>query len=185
MHLLSFRILPVFDQSESVSLQFLFSRTRPYQGQITSSFNSLPYFCESGIILRHLILLISTLFSAFPCLVQLRAFFTCQPWAVRRKASTKSGVTLSDSPASSFVFSVSKIFSSYIIFRTPTQFLWSHFPPACYPRNSRGISAVFVYLRTQVHILWYPTPHNTRSMSKSISNSNTCLGPINGSYRTV
>ena len=53
-------------------------------------------------------------------------------------------VNLLSVPSFSFVFSTwLKIFGGYIIFRSPTHSSWSHFHPACHPRNSRGISTMF------------------------------------------
>ena len=127
--------------SEFVSAWLVFSRTRLYQSHITFSFHSLLWFSESSINPRHLLIFISTRFSVFASLIQLRPLSTSHLWTVRRKASAHSGVKSSDSSTGSFILPRWKIFSVYIIFRTSTQSSWSQFLPVCHPRNSCDIFA--------------------------------------------
>ena len=109
------------------------------KGHIIFSFYSLPCFHKFGIVLRYLIILISIHFSAFASFLLLRLFSTSQTLTVWHKASAQSGVMPSSSSAN---FSSShpglKIFSCYIIFRTPTQSSWLLLLPASHPCDPCG-----------------------------------------------
>ena len=89
------------------------------------------------------------IFLILASLVQLWPFSASQFLAVLHKTSAQSGATSSNSFAGFFVLLCthdgSKIFSCYIILGTTTLSSWSHLFPACHPRNSRGISAVFFF----------------------------------------